>query len=79
MMDSVAESMQTQLLRQDAEVDCPSCTYPLWIRLSEVVVQTAVRCPCCRVRIHLVDDRGSAAGMGAEIDSMIEGLFDGWS
>jgi hypothetical protein len=61
------------------EIDCPECEYPIWVLWSEIVAQTAVRCPCCRVRIRLIDSTGSAQNLEADIERHInetlKGLF----
>jgi len=67
----MGESLATQLLHSDLEVDCPECGYPLWIQYAEVVVQAAVLCPCCRVRIWLHDAQGSAQNAGEVIEQQI--------
>jgi hypothetical protein len=40
--------------------------------MSEVVVQTTVRCPCCRISIRLIDERASGANAGNVIEAMVE-------
>ena len=67
----MSESIEVQILRSTLTVACPSCGYDVWIRYSEIVAQVVVRCPCCRVRINLVDDHGSAAVVGREIKRAI--------
>lgn len=75
----MSETIESQVLRLDVDVECPRCGYPFWVRMSEVVVQLVVLCPCCHCRVHLVDDRGSAATAGAalacEVDSLLSDLF----
>ncbi|MGW0577502.1 hypothetical protein ACWD25_16310 [Streptomyces sp. NPDC002920] len=75
----MAESLATRLLRADLEVACPACTYPMWIRYSEVVAQSTVICPCCYARIRLVDEAGGAQNAGDAIEQQIarslKGLF----
>ena len=63
------------LLDTDVEIPCPICEYPVWIRLVEAIVQTAVRCPVCRTMIWLVDDRGSVRNAGQDIERAIGELF----
>jgi hypothetical protein len=48
----IAESLPTQFLHSDVEVDCPACQYPIWITWAEIVVQAVVRCPCCRIGLR---------------------------
>lgn len=74
------DSLATQLLHSDLEVPCPRCEYPIWVRWSEVVVQQTVLCPCCRIRVGLVDDRGGMQMAGNDIERHIndalKGLFE---
>jgi len=66
-------SLATQLLHGDLdEVQCPNCDSPLWVRFAEVVAQCAVRCPACRIRIWLRDERGEIHNAGAVIESLVE-------
>lgn len=70
-------SLSTQLLYADIDVACPACSYVLWVRMSEVLAQVAVICPCCRVQIRLQDDRGSAATAGAHMEATLQTIFGG--
>jgi DNA-directed RNA polymerase subunit RPC12/RpoP len=71
----VGASFAYGLLDTDIDIPCPQCGYPIWIRLVEAVVQAAVRCPACRSRIWLVDDRGSVRNAGEEIERTIREMF----
>jgi hypothetical protein len=64
----VAESLDTQVLRADFEVECPGCEYPLWVTGAEVIAQAAVTCPCCRVRVRLVDAGGTLQNVGRDVE-----------
>lgn len=72
-------SLATQMLHSDIEVPCPNCEYAIWVRLVEVVVQAAVLCPACRLRIWLHDADGSMHNIPGGIESALEratkGLF----
>jgi hypothetical protein len=46
---------------------------------AEVVVQTAVLCPCCRIRIWLHDAGGSAQNLGDVIEQQINQALKGFS
>lgn len=70
-----SESLETQMLRGDLEIDCPRCGYNLWVRISEVVAQVRVLCPCCHIGITLVDSRGSFATAGRTIQSALNKMF----
>jgi hypothetical protein len=75
----VTESLATQFLHSDVEVDCSACGYPIWVTWAEIVVQAVVRCPCCRIKNQLRDNEGSIqnAGRIAEqaINQALKGLF----
>ena len=71
----MSASIESQVLRMDADVECPQCRYPFWVRMSEVIVQTTVLCPCCHCRVRLVDERGSAATAGSVVASQVESLL----
>jgi hypothetical protein len=67
----MGESLTTQLLHGDLDVDCPQCEYPVWVQYAEVVAQAAVLCPCCRTRIWLRDAEGSMQNAGDVIEKQI--------
>lgn len=70
------------LLGTDMDVPCPACSYPIWIRLVEVVVGTAVRCPACLCRVWLVDESGTVQNASRDVDRALEELgrsLKGWS
>lgn len=73
------DDLSTQLLRADVDVDCPVCGFSLWVRMSEIIAQVNVLCPCCRAGIQLVDDRGGLSTTGDAIEALIsdslKGLF----
>jgi hypothetical protein len=73
----VAESLDTQVLRADFEVECPRCEYPVWVTGAEIIAQAAVTCPCCRVRVRLVDAEGSLQNAGRDIERQIEEALKG--
>jgi DNA-directed RNA polymerase subunit RPC12/RpoP len=70
-------SFALDLLHSDHEIDCPKCEYPIWVLWSEIVAQTTVRCPCCRLRVRLVDATGSVQNLGANIDAHLDQIFGG--
>jgi hypothetical protein len=73
----VAESLDTQVLRADFEVECPGCEYPLWVTGAEIIAQAAVTCPCCRARAWLVDAGGSFQNAGRDIERQIDEALKG--
>ncbi len=75
----MSASISTQLLRAELEVPCPACSYPLWVRYAEIVVQAAVTCPCCYTRVWLRDDRGSARNAGDVIEQHLRDALKGFS
>ena len=75
----MAETLETQFLRADLEVDCPGCEYPVWVTGAEVVAQAAVTCPCCRARTWILDADGSFQNAGRVIEQQInQALKDLW-
>ncbi len=77
--EEMTGSLATQLMHSDFDVPCPACSYPVWIRWSEAVVQTAVLCPCCRIRIWLIDTNGGMQTVGdvieRQFDEALKGLY----
>ena len=73
----MTESLDTQLLRADFEVECPGCQYPIWVTGAEIVAQAAVTCPCCRTRFWLVDADGSFHNAGRDIERHVEQALKG--
>lgn len=65
------DGLSTQILRADIDVECPACKFLFWVRMSEIVTQVDVLCPCCRSRIRLIDDGGGASTLGPRLDSII--------
>ena len=55
-------------------VPCPVCEYAMDVELLSVHLEETVFCPCCKVRIKLVDDNASLYGAQQEIDSAIQDL-----
>lgn len=70
-------SIETQILHADLDLDCPGCGFTVWVRSSEVVAQCTVICPCCRVRVRLVNDRGSVTTAARNIEAAARNLFKG--
>ena len=77
-MGRVAESLATQFLLSDLDVECPACQYPIWVTWAEIVVQAVVLCPCCRTRTQFSDAEGSmqnaAHVVEREINQVLKGL-----
>lgn len=67
-------TLSHSLLQSTVDVDCPECGYSLEIQLTEVRAQVYRRCPCCRVRIHLLDGGGSTYGALEGIENEIQKL-----
>lgn len=57
------------------EVDCPLCTYPIWIRMIEVAAQVAVPCPGCKATIWLRDGDGSVHNANENIQREMNNLL----
>lgn len=43
------------------DVPCPRCGYGVEVQLLDARTQVYRWCPCCRVRIHLVEPDGSVS------------------
>lgn len=76
-MACVSPSLASQILHSDHEVDCPECGYPVWIRFSEVIAQCTVTCPCCRLRLHLIDSDGTMQTLGDTLERQIDQALKG--
>lgn len=55
-------TLKSALLAGLLEAPCPACGYHFEFQLLDAVTQVHRWCPCCRARIHLKDDSGSASG-----------------
>lgn len=71
------ENLSTQWLHSDVDLDCPNCHFTFWVRMSEIIVQTVVLCPCCRIRVHLQDDHGGMSLAGRTIENLIADALKG--
>ena len=67
----MAESLETQFLHADREVECPGCKYPIWVIWAEIAAQAIILCPCCRIRIRLVDAEGSVQDAARSVEQQI--------
>ncbi|MDG4795394.1 hypothetical protein [Micromonospora sp. WMMD1082] len=70
-------SLASQILHGDHEIDCPECGYQVWIRLSEVIAQCTVTCPCCRLQLRLLDVGGKMQTLGDTLDRQINRAVKG--
>lgn len=73
----VSPSLASQLLHDDHEIGCPECGYPVWIRFSEVIAQCTMTCPCCRLRLHLIDADGKIQNLGDILERQIDRALKG--
>jgi len=73
----VAETLETQFLRADGEVECPACEYPIWVIWAEIAAQALIRCPCCRTRIRLIDAEGSVQEAARAVERQISQFLKG--
>ena len=53
-------------------MSCPSCEYAMDVELLSVHLEETVFCPCCKVRIKLLDDHASVYGAEQKITSAIQ-------
>lgn len=70
--------MTVNLANVDLDVPCPACGFGMFVLISEVQAQTYVRCPCCRVLVHLLDRDASTHVAARQIDQVLRQAFDGW-
>jgi DNA-directed RNA polymerase subunit RPC12/RpoP len=74
----VAGSATGNLNVTDREFRCPRCGYAIWILYAEIVAQTSVLCPGCRVRVLLRDAAGSVQLAGEVMQQAQERLVRAW-
>ena len=58
------------------DFSCPACGFHIELQLVEVRTNAFHWCPCCRTRIHLVDNDGSVDAGLKRIDKTLKGLLD---
>lgn len=68
------ESLSRSMMRHAMDVPCPECSYPVWVLWAEIAAGTTVTCPCCRIRIRLVDETGSVQTAPAQMQAAVEAL-----
>jgi hypothetical protein len=64
------------VMRHTLDIPCPRCSYPVWVITAEIVSGSTVMCPCCRVRIRLVDQSGSVQVAAARMQAAVQALGD---
>jgi hypothetical protein len=74
----MAESLATQFLHANLDVECPACEYPIWVTWAEVVVQASILCPCCRARVQLTDPEGSMQNAAHAAEQQINQILEGF-
>ena len=55
-------------------VPCPSCGYEVDIELLSVRLQERVFCPCCKIRIQLIDHDATVFGSQVKVEAAFEDL-----
>lgn len=65
------DDLATQFLHMDVDANCPLCGYSMWLRMSEIIAQVTVQCPCCRAEIRLIDDHGNSATAGSRLEGRL--------
>ena len=70
----VATTLSAEILESWIEIPCPRCGYELEVQFMDVATQVRRWCPCCRVRIALVDEGGSVHGALADVQAAMDGL-----
>lgn len=72
--DRTGATLLVDLARALVEVECPGCGYPFEIQMLDASCQVHRRCPCCRVRIHLVEPDGTVSGGIEDVESAFRDL-----
>lgn len=65
-----------ELLGNFVEYPCPQCGYYVEFQLVDAQTHSYIWCPCCRARIHLIDDTGTLYGAVADVSSQIAELAE---
>ncbi|MFI6132738.1 hypothetical protein [Micromonospora sp. NPDC051141] len=65
-------SLVAQFLHVHQEIGCPTCTYPIWVRFSEIIARVPVICPCCRTRVFFIDQDGDLQNLGRVLESKLQ-------
>ena len=68
------ESLSHEMTRQPIDIFCPSCGYSVWVVWAEVAAGVSVMCPCCHVRIRLVDESGSVQTAPERVQAALQSL-----
>ena len=58
------------------QVPCPVCGYGVEIQLLDARTQVWRWCPCCRVRIRMVEPDGSVSGAIAGAEDAMRSFFE---
>ena len=53
---------------------CPSCGYEVDVELLSVRLEERVFCPCCKIRIQLIDDDANVFGAQERVEAAFEDL-----
>jgi len=69
-------NITASLLRAYVDAPCPACGYALSVQLVDVRTQVYRWCPCCKSRIHLLDDGGSTYGAMGKVENIMQQLED---
>lgn len=68
--------LSVEILNSFVPYACPMCSYELEIQLLDARVQAYYYCPCCRVRIRLIDSDGSMYGELEAVDLAMQELTE---
>jgi hypothetical protein len=58
------------------EVPCPWCRYGIEIQLLDARTQVWRWCPCCRVRVRMVEPDGTVSGSIRDAEEAMRSLED---
>jgi hypothetical protein len=62
------------IARSLIEFPCPSCSYEIEIQMLDAATQVWRWCPCCRVRIHIVEPDGTLSSGAQDMNRAIRDL-----
>lgn len=68
-------SLSWELLSALIEIHCPRCGFSFEVQMLDALCQIRRWCPCCRVRIRLIEPTGELSGGIRGIGATIA-LFD---
>ena len=62
------------LQRSYVDLPCPICSYIMSVQIRSVCLEESMFCPCCKVRVDLIDENGGMQRACDNLSSSLEGL-----